>query len=42
MDTFTLTSESNKKFDFPEDKLNDIVSKIQVTYIPETKNYISI
>lgn len=42
VDTFTLTSESNKKFDFPEDKLNDIVSKIQVTYIPETKNYISI
>lgn len=38
----SLEATSNKKFDFPEDKLNDIVSKIQVTYIPETKNFISI
>lgn len=41
-ETFQLSTESNKKFDFPEDKLNDIVSKIQVSYIPETNKYISI
>ncbi|KAL4432703.1 hypothetical protein ABPG74_011524 [Tetrahymena malaccensis] len=41
-ETFQLSTESTKKFDFPEDKLNDIVSKIQVTYIPDTQKYISI
>lgn len=40
--SFALETTSTKKFDFPEDKLNDIVSKTQVTYIPETKNFISI
>ncbi|EGR27090.1 hypothetical protein IMG5_202070 [Ichthyophthirius multifiliis] len=34
--------QSNKTFDFPQDKLNEVVSKIQVTYIPDTKKYISI
>lgn len=36
-----LSASSAKKIEFQEGKLNEIVSKIQVTYIPDTK-FISI
>lgn len=37
-----LSATSGKKIEFQEGKLNDIVSRIQVSYIPDTKNFISI